>query len=700
MFGDLLENSTTEGVFSALVNKVRDWSLQTNNGGNEIDVSHGVGSAVAVEGAFKRYGRVQVLHDLSMDVPKGSIYGLLGASGCGKTTLLGCIVGIKRLDSGNVYVFGERAGGRNESRIGYMPQATGLYGEFTVTETLRFFGRVIGMDEAKIDERSRYLVDLLALPPHEGSVANLSGGQQRRVSLAVALLHEPELLILDEPTVGVDCTLRELIWEHFKSLTGNGGVTIIITTHYIEEARQANRVGIMRGGCLMAESAPAVLMKRHQAETLERVFLALSVEQNQAKRTVGIAARADRPKATGRWPIERGHMKALVWKNALWLRKNLTVLAVVTLLPVVMVSVFCLAIGHSPFDLTVAVVNQEVGFRNCNSTLVCGSEEASCAFLGYLEERGLVMRYFESEGDAIASVMKGETYASIVIRRNYSRGLHVRAYDWQGLSVSELAGSSIDVFRDLSNKHLAIHLQITLYQTFQQFFYDYIESCGRRWEAMKVPVQWEAVYGSMNPNFTDFSIPGVLLSIIFIIGVILTAYAMLIERNEASLERTLAMGVTKVELLTAHIVIEYAIMSTQIVLAMLCAFLVFGMTIEGSLLLSTLLLMLAGFCGISYGLVISCVSNSPIIIALAAMGSYFAIVLTGGLIWPIEAMHWLLKPFALFFPLTKSTESLRHIMHKGWGLFDGDVYVGFLSVITWSLVLLSFSVVLIKFQKN
>lgn len=175
---------------------------------------------------------------------------------------------------------------------------------------------------------------------------------------------------------------------------------------------------------------------------------------------------------------------------------------------------------------------------------------------------------------------------------------------------------------------------------------------------------------------------------------------MLIERNEASLERALAMGVTKVELLTAHIVVEYAIMCTQIVLAMLCAFLVFGMTIKGSLLLTILLLSLSGFCGISYGLFISCVTNSSTIIALAAMGTYFAIVLTNGLLWPVDAMHWLLKPFALLFPLTKSTESLRYIMHKNWGLFDGDVYAGFLSIIAWSLFLLLISVVLIKFQKD
>uniref|UniRef100_T1GU47 ABC transporter domain-containing protein n=1 Tax=Megaselia scalaris TaxID=36166 RepID=T1GU47_MEGSC len=173
-------------------------------------------------------------------------YGLLGASGCGKTTLLSCIVGRRRLNSGEIWVLGGRPGSRGSGvpgpRIGYMPQEVALYGEFTMRETLLYFGWVAGMKTQDIEDRTEFLLKLLNLPNGSKFVKNLSGGQQRRMSLAAALVHEPELLILDEPTVGVDPVLRQSIWDHMVDITKNGHTTVIITTHYIEETRQAHMI--------------------------------------------------------------------------------------------------------------------------------------------------------------------------------------------------------------------------------------------------------------------------------------------------------------------------------------------------------------------------------------------------------------------------------------------------------------------------
>lgn len=170
----------------------------------------------------------------------------MGASGCGKTTLLSCIVGRRRLNAGEIWVLGGRPGSRGSGvpgpRIGYMPQELALYGEFTLRETLIYFGWIAGMTTAQVDERIDFLIKLLQLPNSSRFVKSLSGGQQRRMSLAAALLHEPELLILDEPTVGVDPVLRNSIWNHLVDITNNGGRTVIITTHYIEETRQAHMV--------------------------------------------------------------------------------------------------------------------------------------------------------------------------------------------------------------------------------------------------------------------------------------------------------------------------------------------------------------------------------------------------------------------------------------------------------------------------
>ncbi|KAF2893349.1 hypothetical protein ILUMI_12824, partial [Ignelater luminosus] len=207
-------------------------------------------------------------------------YGLLGASGCGKTTLLNCIVGRRQLDSGYMQVLGTNNRNVSSCRIGYMPQEIALYGEFSIRETLMFFGWLVGMTISKIEERSDFLIKLFMLPENDPFVRNLSGGQQRRVSLAVALLHEPELLILDEPTVGLDPLLRESIWDHFLNTTRECNTTIIITTHYIDEARQAHMIALMRGGYFLAEDSPEHLLVTFGFTSLEDIFSHLSAIQN------------------------------------------------------------------------------------------------------------------------------------------------------------------------------------------------------------------------------------------------------------------------------------------------------------------------------------------------------------------------------------------------------------------------------------
>ena len=175
-------------------------------------------------------------------------YGLLGASGCGKTTLLSCIVGVKFLNDGKINVLGATPGIKGSGvpgpRIGYMPQEIALVEEFSIKEVIYYFGRIYGMTAERIRERYKLLKELLDLPPGSRQVGKCSGGQRRRVSFAAAMVHEPELLILDEPTVGLDPILREKIWEFLVETTRTSKLAVIITTHYIEEAKQANCVSI------------------------------------------------------------------------------------------------------------------------------------------------------------------------------------------------------------------------------------------------------------------------------------------------------------------------------------------------------------------------------------------------------------------------------------------------------------------------
>ncbi|CAG2164461.1 unnamed protein product, partial [Oppiella nova] len=216
----------------------------------------------------------------------GGIYGLLGSSGCGKTTLLKCALGRLEPTRGSICLFGKTPGSPDSKvpgpGVGYMPQELALYEEFTIEEILKYFGRLFGIQSKVVDSRIEFLVDLLQLPDKNRMITKLSGGQKRRVSIATALLHNPPLLILDEPTVGLDLILREAIWKHLEFLCQNG-LTVIVTTHYIEEARSAQTVGFMRSGRLLAEDSPEGLLRHYGFTTLEAVFLKLSQLQDNRK---------------------------------------------------------------------------------------------------------------------------------------------------------------------------------------------------------------------------------------------------------------------------------------------------------------------------------------------------------------------------------------------------------------------------------
>jgi ABC-type multidrug transport system ATPase subunit len=204
----------------------------------------------------------------------------MGSSGCGKSTLLACILGMLKIDGGEIIVLEQKIRNKNFYRnIGYMPQDLALAGDLSVKEIMYFFGNLSHMNNQELDKRFKMLQNFLELPNANLLVGNCSGGQQRRISLAVAMIHNPQLLILDEPTVGLDPLLREKIWKFMINETRMNKLTVIITTHYIEEARNADRCGLMRSGILLVEDSPRSIMDRFKCDNLEEAFLILCTKQ-------------------------------------------------------------------------------------------------------------------------------------------------------------------------------------------------------------------------------------------------------------------------------------------------------------------------------------------------------------------------------------------------------------------------------------
>jgi len=223
------------------------------------------------------FGKFTAVKDLQLTIKAGEMYGLLGPNGSGKTTTIKMLCGLTRPTSGTAVVLGEQVPLKNKMHlIGYMPQDTALYIDNTVHENLRLFGEIYSLSKEKLKQREQEVLQFIELGKWRNSlVSTLSGGMRHRVSLACALLHEPQVLFLDEPTVGVDPELRATFWDYFTQLTQQG-VTIIISTHYLDEAGHCSRAGFLRHGRLIAEGTPDELKQKMNAASLEDAFLALT----------------------------------------------------------------------------------------------------------------------------------------------------------------------------------------------------------------------------------------------------------------------------------------------------------------------------------------------------------------------------------------------------------------------------------------
>jgi ABC-2 type transport system ATP-binding protein len=240
-----------------------------------MEVEPAVEYAVEVADVVKSFGRLRALDGVTLRVRAGEVYGLLGPNGSGKTTLIRALVGLVAIDSGSVSVLGRRMPELGVlSRVGYMTQAAALYPDLTVEENLRFFAAINGV-EGNVDD----VLEFVELGDRRRSVVStLSGGMRTRASLACALVHQPRLLLLDEPTVGIDPQLRRQLWDQFAVMAA-AGTTIVVSSHVMDEAERCQRLGLLRFGKLLAEGSVEELKARAGVERLEDAFLKLSEAQ-------------------------------------------------------------------------------------------------------------------------------------------------------------------------------------------------------------------------------------------------------------------------------------------------------------------------------------------------------------------------------------------------------------------------------------
>ncbi|XP_076631467.1 ABC transporter G family member 20 [Colletes latitarsis] len=678
--------------------------------------------AIVVSEARKKYGEgASILNGLNLAVPKGCIYGLLGASGCGKTTLLSSVVGVRELDSGEIWVLGGKPRSKESGipgpRVGYMPQEVSLVDEFSVIGAFYFFGRINGMDDYVIEERFTFLKDLLQLPPKNRLVKNMSGGQQRRLSFAAALLHKPELLILDEPTVGLDPVLRDNIWDHLVKITREDNVTVIITTHYIEEAKQSDKIGLMRNGLLLAESSPNELLERCHTESLEEAFLNLSIQaesqpQSFAQTSLPIAEFCNvvtldsiygnhASKKNLQWRnSSKKRCKALFTKNALQFIRHPGGVLFSVILPMLQLLLFFNSIGLDPKGVAISIVNEEAG--NCDNGMNLGNvtydenefsckfADLSCRLIHGINSSILNKIYYDDYDLAVREIASKKSVGVMYFSRNFSDATQARMDDFLSTTTEDAIASEIEVMMYTPDRQISLFVQRQLYDDFFDEYKAIIKECRMSPKFADLPVRLEdPLFGKKDQNYMTFILPPFLLTVMFVLSTSISSSIIITDRHSGVWDRILVQGVTTSEILITHFISQMIVILLQAAVALCVCFLQSDVEVKGSGFPVVGLTILAGICGMSYGFLISVLCTSHTLVNYVSVGSFYPLILLCGLLWPVEGMPKVLKWLSLSLPVTIPGTSLRGVMEKGKSINEPEVYTGFLVLSGWILGLTS-----------
>ncbi|RWS08097.1 ATP-binding cassette transporter sub-family H 88708-like protein, partial [Dinothrombium tinctorium] len=641
--------------------------------------------AVEIRRVRLSYGRGKktktILSGIDLTVPEGAIYGLLGPSGCGKTTLLRCVVGRLKPSSGYVKIFGFRPGDPGSQipgpGIGYMPQEIAVYEDFSIEETLIYFGRLYRLKKTYLRERIEFLLAFLDLPHKNRLVQNLSGGQKRRVSLAAALVHNPPLLILDEPTVGVDPLLRqrqvfsiEVFCFLFKFQLPS--VFSIYSANNNYTLPQVPQLQVSSMSTINSNDGPNVIAQR-QFSTMH--------DEDPDSKYVG-------KKVTFGQYIST--IMALFWKNATRLRRNIPVLLFQFALPAIQVILFCICIGADPFNIPLAVVNHDtLGLQLGQS------------FLNKLDPYIVDKHNFDTVEEGKEAVRNGSMWGVLYIPEAFSLSLAKRILRGEGVDNDTISNSTIKVYPDLTNQQISYTMERAFKDAFQAFAREALIQYGRNPALAEFPLALgEPVYGEIkHQGYLEYMAPGVVVSISYIMATGLTALAFILERRDGLFERSLVAGVDTLQILIAHSLTQLIVMVVQITFVLLFTFVVFDIPSRGPFYLVILLLLLQGCTGMAFGLVVSACCHQENTAVMMILGTFYPNLILSGIIWPLEAMPYWIRWFSYIQPQTLPTESLRHVLSRGWNFDEPGVFIGFFVTIGWMAFFLVAAAIIFKYNK-
>jgi hypothetical protein len=396
------------------------------------------------------------------------------------------------------------------------------------------------------------------------------------------------------------------------------GITVIITTHYIEEAKTASIVGFTRFGKLLTQSNPNQLLVMHNCQTLEEVFLKLCQRNNEeikksrknkteiTETLESIEIKDDKQlnhtnnrstkivKQNNHKLIDLKHTKALLWKNFTRIKRNPIIILIFYLLPIIEIVLIVLCMGRLPHSLPVAIFNPE------------SEPKISQLFIDQIDRNSIHYKYYDSNESAFNSVVEGKSWFEIAFEKNFSESFRTRVLEPNLLTDEELEFSKIKLYSDMTNFFTAVQIHQKLLESFQNFLQNFSATLGFNPIAFSVPLKIEQpIYGTNEWLFHQHLAAGIILGLIHALPMIFSAFTLVVERNERHLERAFVAGVKPIEILISHIIVVFIAILPQCLLSMFFAFVVFDLPYRGPVLDGFLLLVLQGLQGMSFGLLIT-----------------------------------------------------------------------------------------------
>lgn len=622
----------------------------------EYDSQH---YALEAQDLTVKFGDFTAVDHVNFKIKRGEIFGFLGSNGCGKSTTMKVLTGLLEASEGKAWLFGQPVDGSDlatRQRVGYMSQSFSLYTELTILQNLILHAKLFHVPADKIDERVQLMLQRFDLTKVQEQLPDdLPLGLRQRLSLAVALVHNPEILILDEPTSGVDPIARDNFWRHLISLSRNDGVTIFISTHFMNEAMRCDRMSMMHAGRVLDSAAPAQLIENRHAETLEEAFIGYLLDAGAGTKTDQEDASSselnlnkpaekidEKPKS---FSLQR--MFSYAWRESLELARDPIRATTALLGSLILLFVIGFGITMDVEDLTFAVLDRDQSGLSANYTMsIAGSR--------YFIEKAPLHSYDEVD----QRMRSGDISLAIEIPANFARdvarGENVKIAAW-------IDGSMPSRAETVQGYVQGIHNHWLMQKTLEKSGYD---------RSSLVTVETRYRY---NPDIKSLPAmaPAVFPLLLLLIPAILTALSVVREKELGSIVNLYVTPVTRTEFLVGKQIPYIVLAMMNYLLMCLMIVTLFDVPIKGSFFTLTLASLLFVIFSTGMGLLASTMTKSQIAsLFLVVIATLIPVMQFAGIITPVSSLEGFGRWFGEIYPATHMINISRGIFNKGLGFDD------------------------------